>query len=108
MAAFLSISSESSLLEFLINKGTERWLRLLHLFCHSIGGDRACVKRLSQWTAHYSEKIQFCARGIFIPRAENTFQKPQLHRVSKQFSHCLSNEMNYTLSTNMPLYFSLI
>eukprot|EP00076_Gallus_gallus_P042161 XP_025007699.1 uncharacterized protein DUSP11RC1I isoform X1 [Gallus gallus] len=65
-------------------RGTERWLRLLHLFCHSIGGDRACVKRLSQWTAHYSEKIQFCARGIFIPRAENTFQKPQLHRAINQ------------------------
>lgn len=66
MAAFLSISSESSLLEFLVDKGTERWSRLLHLLPLSL---LVVAEPMSKGShnrqVHYSEKIQSCVHEAF-------------------------------------------
>lgn len=66
MAAFLSISSESSLLQFLVDKGTERWLRLLHLLPLSLLVVAEPVSKGSHnGQAHNSEKIQSCVHEAF-------------------------------------------
>lgn len=58
-AAFLSNSSESSLLEFLVDEGTNRWLRLLHLLPLSLLVLAEPVSKGSHnGQVHYSEKIQ--------------------------------------------------